>query len=770
MGLSLSVFRSIQETLLAERQIPMDMRHWRERLLSAILSVVLVLGSLAAVPSALVAFLQGHPSVAVMDILALGWVAFVWRRRSLDYRLRAWSLLALMFLVGLWLMFTVGPVSQIYLLAFPAMAALLLGMRPALLALVGSALTLLVVGWMVDARFPTPGFEHQPLAKWAVVTVNFAFVGAMITLSCAALLAGLERTLARHREIAESLSDANQELHLIGAAAARINDLVMITARDAAVPPYSRIVFVNEAFLRRTGYARQQVNGQSHTLLYGPDTAGPDRARIDEALRAGSAIRIELVVHDRAGGAFWLELDITPILDDHGHARHLAWVARDIGARKKAEALIWQQAHYDGLTGLPNRQLLRQRLEQALAASARDGVPMALLFIDLDHFKEVNDTLGHDLGDLLLVEAARRIRQCVGDADTVARLGGDEFTVVMPGLAQAERVDHVAQAIIDRLVQPFQLQGERAYVSASIGITQSPRDGTAIEALFKQADQALHTAKDAGRRRFCHFTAAMEEAAQLRMRVATDLRGALQDGQLSVVYQPIVTLANGEVHKAEALLRWQHPILGPISPGVFIPIAESSGQIDEIGDWVFRQAAGQALRWRTLFHPDFQISVNKSPVQFREGGNRPREWADHLRAIGLPGNALAVEITEGLLLDANQEVVERLADLHAAGMAISLDDFGTGYSSLSYLQTFAIDHLKIDQAFVRDLKPGSTGMVLCRGIVAMAHDLGMTVIAEGVETAEQCALLSSVGCDHGQGFLFARPLPPDDFERLLIRG
>ncbi|RRS06119.1 EAL domain-containing protein [Aquabacterium soli] len=764
------MYRSIRQTLLADHQIPMDMRHWRERLLSAILSVALLLGVVAAVPSAIVAFHQGHPSVAVMDIVALAWVAFVWRRRSLDYRLRAWSLLALLYLVGVWLMLTVGPVSQVYLLGVPAMAALLLGMRPALLALALSALTLLVLGWLVDAQFPTPGFEHQPLVKWSVVTVNFAFVGAMVTLSCAALLAGLERTLDKHRDIAASLSAANEELHLTGAAAARINDLVMITARDADTPPHARIVFVNEAFLTRTAYERGQVMGRPHTLLYGPDTAAEDRARVDDALRSGSALRIELVAHDRHGGAFWLELDITPILDEHGFARHVAWVARDIGSRKKAEALIWQQAHYDSLTGLPNRQLLRQRLEQALAASARDGHTVALLFIDLDHFKEVNDTLGHDLGDLLLAEAGRRIRQCVGDADTVARLGGDEFTVVMPGLVDADRIDQVARDIIARLVQPFRLRGERAYVSASIGITQAPRDGTAIESLFKQADQALYAAKDAGRRRLCHFTAEMEAAARLHLRVATELRSALDDGQLSVVYQPIVDLATGEVHKAEALLRWRHPVLGPIGPSVFIPIAESSGQIDEIGDWVFRQAAGQALRWRSLFHADFQISVNKSPVQFRDSGAARLDWPAHLHAIGLPGHALSVEITEGLLLDASDEVIERLGRLRTAGMAVSLDDFGTGYSSLSYLQHFPFDFLKIDQAFVRDLTPGSTAMVLCRSIVAMAHDLGMSVIAEGVETAGQCALLSSVGCDHGQGFLFAQPMPPEEFERFLRGG
>ncbi len=763
----MSVFRSIHQTLRAEPQTPMDMRHWRERLLSTILAVVLVLGSVAAVPSAVLAFHQGHPSVAVMDVLALAWVAFVWRRRTLDYRLRAWSLLGLMYAVGLWLMLTVGPVSQIYLLAFPAMAALLLGMRPALLALVVSALTLLVLGWMVDARFPTPGFDDQPLVKWTVVTVNFAFVGAMITLSCAALLAGLDRSLTRHRQIADSLSLANQELHLTSAAAARINDLVMITLREPDSPAGSRIVFANEAFLRRTGHAREQVLGQPHALLYGPDTAAEHRQRIDQAVRVGEPIRIELVVHDRAGGAFWLEQDITPILDEQGEARHAAWVARDIGQRKKAEALIWQQAHYDSLTGLPNRQLLRQRLEQALAASAADGHVVALMFIDLDHFKEVNDTLGHDLGDLLLTEAARRIRQCVGDSDTVARLGGDEFTVVMPRVCDMERVDHVARQIIDLLVQPFRLRGERAYVSASIGITQAPQDGTDIEALLKQADQALYAAKDAGRRRFCHFTAEMEAAARLHMRVATDLRTALSDGQLSVHYQPIVTLATGEVHKAEALLRWRHPVLGPVGPAVFIPIAESSGQIDEIGDWAFRQAAGQVLRWRSLFHADFQVSVNKSPLQFRDSDAPRLDWADHLHAIGLPGNALSVEITEGLLLDPSDELSRQLQSLRDAGMALSLDDFGTGYSSLSYLQHFPIDFLKIDQAFVRDLKPGSTAMVLCRAIVAMAHDLGMTVIAEGVETAEQCALLASVGCDHGQGYLFAKPMPADEFERFL---
>jgi diguanylate cyclase (GGDEF)-like protein/PAS domain S-box-containing protein len=436
----------------------------------------------------------------------------------------------------------------------------------------------------------------------------------------------------------------------------------------------------------------------------------------------------------------------------------------DITERKQSEALIWRQANFDALTGLPNRRMLRDRLEQNLQQSRREGLKVAVLFIDLDHFKQVNDTVGHAKGDMLLIEAAHRTRHCVREADTVARLGGDEFTVVLSGLAEPLRATQVAQQIVRSLGEVYLLGGDTAFVSASVGITMYPDDATEIEDLFKHADQALYVAKDAGRNRVGHFTPALQEAAQTRGALAKDLRRALAANQFHVVYQPIITLAGGEVHKAEALIRWQHPERGLVSPAAFIPIAESTGLIVEIGDWVFCQAAEQVRQWRSRFHPQFQISVNKSPVQFVNARGSQQAWFDHLSLLGLPGQSVVVEITESLLLEAGAGVHDQLLELRDAGVGVSLDDFGTGYSSLSYLQRYDIDYLKIDQSFVRNLGSGGKDMALCKAIILMAHELGMQVIAEGVETAEQCELLMAAGCDFAQGYLFARPMSAADFE------
>ncbi len=439
----------------------------------------------------------------------------------------------------------------------------------------------------------------------------------------------------------------------------------------------------------------------------------------------------------------------------------------DISKRKDAEALIRQQAFFDALTGLPNRRMLRDRLEQEIKRCKRDGQQLAILFMDLDHFKEVNDTLGHDSGDQLLVEAAQRIKQCVRDADTVARMGGDEFTIILTDVTHTDVLEPLLQKILRSLDALFQIGDEQVFVSASMGITLYPLDGTEIEDLYKNADQALYVAKGEGRNRFSFFTPALQEAAQTRVRLANDLRTALADNQFRVLYQPIIELATGSIHKAEALIRWQHPTRGLVSPAAFIPIAESSGLIVEIGDWVFQQAAAQVKQWRELLHPDFQISVNRSPVQFRHAGSSQTSWAAQMQALSLPGAALVMEITEGLLLDTNAVVGEQLLALGDAGIKVSLDDFGTGYSSLAYLQKFDIDYLKIDQSFVRHLIPESTDLALCKAIIVMAHALGMQVIAEGVETEQQRDLLSAAGCDYGQGYLFARPISPFELETLV---
>ncbi|MEO6696758.1 MAG: EAL domain-containing protein, partial [Gammaproteobacteria bacterium] len=425
------------------------------------------------------------------------------------------------------------------------------------------------------------------------------------------------------------------------------------------------------------------------------------------------------------------------------------------------------QASHDALTGLPNRHMLYDRLEQEIKKSHRSGLPMALLLLDLDRFKEVNDALGHAQGDVLLIEAARRITECVRESDIVARLGGDEFIVILSEVKAVNSIERIAQDIIDRLAAPFQLLQETVFVSASMGITLYPNDAQTIEALMKNADQAMYVAKKSGRNRLSRFTAALQEAAQTHMRLGSDLRGALVGQQLRVFYQPIVTLANGAIHKAEALLRWQHPTRGFISPAEFIPVAEETGMIIDIGDWVFREVARQAAHWRASRYAKFQISINVSPVQFRQQGTHFKAWLDYMQELGLPGQNIVIEITEGLLLGAQTSVTDQLLAFRDAGIRVSLDDFGTGYSSLSYLKKFDIDYVKIDQSFVCNLENDPDDMALCEAIIIMAHKLGLKVIAEGVETKQQRDLLAAYSCDYAQGWLYSKAVPAEQFEALL---
>ena len=467
------------------------------------------------------------------------------------------------------------------------------------------------------------------------------------------------------------------------------------------------------------------------------------------------------------GELAWVDMSITVLDTEAASQPHHLCMIEDVTAKKQSETLIWQQANFDTLTQLPNRRMFHDRLAHDLVKSRRERTSLAVLFIDLDHFKEVNDTLGHHQGDILLVDAARRISACVRQSDTVARLGGDEFTVILSTLDQTDRVELIAQQIIDSLRAPFALGQEQAFVSASIGITLYPDDALDIDDLLKHADQAMYAAKGAGRDRYSFFTPALQVAALNRMRLTNDLRGALKGKQFALYFQPIVHLESGRIHKAEALIRWQHPQRGVVSPLEFIPLAEASGLIAGIGDWVFRESAQWVQRWRREHHPEFQVSVNQSPLEFQREDGCYQVWLEHLRALDLPGQSVVVEITEGLLLDANTAVSDKLLQLRDAGIQVALDDFGTGYSSLSYLKKFDIDYLKIDRSFTRNLAPDSSDMALSGAIIVMAHKLGLKVIAEGVETPEQRDLLAAAGCDYGQGYLFAKPMPAEEFDQLL---
>ena len=467
------------------------------------------------------------------------------------------------------------------------------------------------------------------------------------------------------------------------------------------------------------------------------------------------------------GEIFLEQASISPIMDEHGAISNFVAVKEDITGKRKSEEVIWKQANFDALTGLPNRSMFRSRMEQEIRKANRIGLPIALMFIDLDHFKEINDTLGHDMGDLLLTEAARRISDCVRVTDIVARLGGDEFTVLLAELDDIGSVERIAHCITQKLAAPFRLKDEMSYVSASIGITLYPNDAETIEGLFKNADQAMYVAKNQGRNRHSYFTHAMQEAAQARLRLINDLRNALPNKQFMVYFQPIVELATGRINKAEALIRWKHPERGMISPAEFIPLAEETGLIFEIGDWVFQESMRWAKHWRTTYNPVLQISVNKSPVQFYKDGDDHSAWLSYLKKLDLPGQSLAIEITEGLLMDSNASVTGAMTTLRDVGIQISMDDFGTGYSSLSYLKKFHIDYLKIDRSFVRDLETDPNDMALSEAIIVMAHKLGIKVVAEGVETKEQGKLLVAAECDYAQGYLYSRPLPPEEFEKLL---
>lgn len=437
----------------------------------------------------------------------------------------------------------------------------------------------------------------------------------------------------------------------------------------------------------------------------------------------------------------------------------------DLSVQKLAELKIRELADFDALTGLPNRRLLHDRLTQLLAVAERDQAPFALMFLDLDHFKRINDSLGHSLGDELLCAVSRRLSGAVRKVDTLARLGGDEFILAMPGINAAAAAD-VARRLLEECNVPFVVAGHELTVTPSVGISVCPQDGKDIDSLLKNADAAMYKAKELGRNTFQFYAAEMNTATLERLMMESNLRRALKNQEFVLHYQPLVSLQSGLIVGVEALIRWQHPDLGMIMPDRFIHVAEDTGLINPLGDWVLGEACRQAQAWNDAGLPPTSMAVNVAPVQFRQAGFI-EAVAGALAASRLDAGLLELELTERTVMHDADISIGTLVALHRMGVELSLDDFGTGYSSLAYLKRFPVGKLKIDRSFIRDLVLDADDQAIASTIVSMGRNLRLTVLAEGVETAEQLLLLRNMDCDMAQGFLFSRAVPPDQMAELL---
>lgn len=555
---------------------------------------------------------------------------------------------------------------------------------------------------------------------------------------------------------------AEDKLLLAAAVFEQAREGIMIT--DA----YGSIVSVNQAFTDITGFEADEVQGHSPTML----TTALDDPNVLRRIRRGllrdGHWQGELRSLRRNGSAYTAWVSLTRRLDGDGRTSHLIGILNDITAAKDTERKLLKQAHYDGLTDLPNRHLLNERLQRAITAAARDGGSVALLFMDLNQLRDINDNFSHRTGDAVLLEMAQRLSDGLRETDTVARLGGDEFAVLLPG-AHAEGASQVASKLLERVAQPCMVLEHELSLTMSVGIAMYPNDGQTPELLSRSADTAMYRAKQEGRGNFRFFAAGMQQRSVRHLQLDAALRRATERDELLLHYQPQLSACNGRVVGLEALVRWRHPELGMISPGEFIPLAEASGQIMVIGEWVMRTAVRQMRQWMDRGLPPTVVAVNLSAIQFRDP-TLPERVQAILEEAGLPADCLELELTESVATGNPTAAIAMMSRLHALGVRLSIDDFGTGYSSLNYLKRFKIHTLKIDQSFVRDIGSDADDRAIVQAIVQMAHALQLTTIAEGVETDEQAQFLGLHGCDMVQGYRYCRPVEPEQaFEWIQAR-
>ena len=588
------------------------------------------------------------------------------------------------------------------------------------------------------AIYPNPNMAVPDEAIGSGTLAIAVVAMALIILSISFAMVLFDRKLAQNAE----------------AEARRIKDFADAAIEGLVVIDGDRIVDANRSFLQLAGYDSTDAVRDSLTRHF-PDF---DSARVN---RPGQTDAIECRLLRADGREREVEVLLRTITWDGDERRVLA--VRDIGERKEAAARIAHLAYHDSLTGLPNRAVFTDQLARSAAAAEEDESPLAVLCIDLDGFKTVNDVHGHPAGDELLVEVGRRLRSVVRGDELVARLGGDEFAIVQLGGGQPTHATLLAERIIAALNAPFAIAGKSVRISPSIGVAVFPDDADNPGDLVKNADLALYRAKAEGRGQVRFYEAAMDEALRQRRMLEADLRSAIANGELKVHYQPLAELEGGAIVGFEALLRWTHPKIGPISPDMFVRLAEESGLIVTLGDWVLRQACADAVKW----DPPLRLSVNLSPLQFMQ--DDPVGAIERvLNETGLDPHRLDLEVTEGLLIKDAAGALETLERLKALGVQISMDDFGTGYSSLSYFRMFPFDKVKIDRSFVADMLTNPQARAIIRSVIGLGRGLGVPVVAEGVETPEQLAALRDEGCDQVQGFLISRPNPIGYFAGVVL--
>jgi diguanylate cyclase (GGDEF)-like protein/PAS domain S-box-containing protein len=585
------------------------------------------------------------------------------------------------------------------------------------------------------------------VAAWGALTLLLFGLGGWL----------MWRVLAQNRR-------AHRRIDLLAKVFEHSGEAIMVTDR------HHRIIEVNPAFVRQSGYQPEDVLGRHVGMLDSSRTSDEVMQAIRQSVADTGAWRGELWDRAKDGREYPKWLSVSVLRDAQGQITHHITNSIDVTEAKRAEDRIRHLAHHDPLTQLPNREQLQRRLEQALADARQQGLEVAVLFIDMDRFKNINDTLGHQVGDGLLVEVGRRLSALVRDDDVVARLGGDEFVVVLTGQGQrgAHAAATVARKVLQALGQPYAVRLHELHSTPSIGIAVFPMDGEDSETLMKHADAAMYHAKNAGRNNFQFFTSAMNQAGQERLTLEAGLRVAIDRRELSLHYQPQLSLRTRQIIGVEALLRWHHPDMGWVPPLKFIPVAEDTGQIEAIGQWVLDEALRQVALWRQAGHPRLRVAVNVSAQQLR-GDAFVDLVAQALRKHQLPGQALELELTESVAMGDPVRIGELLARLRQIGVALAIDDFGTGYSSLATLKQLPLSCLKLDRSFVRDIESDANDAAICTASIQMAHSLGVGVVAEGVETPTQLEFLRRLGCDTVQGYLISKPLPPADCADFLDR-